>query len=154
MRDFDGKQLFQFLEDHLPECKDRVVFLTGDVGNPDTLSFLENVRRPYFAKPVDLPGLMTVLRSYVDPAPAYAPPAAMRYAVPATGGGGGAVSPATGDLADADAIATQIRSALVSKEQAIVTLQQQVRAVEEASKTTMSALQREADSMRELLLRR
>ena len=155
MRDFDGKQLFEFLGEHLPECKERVVFLTGDVGNPDTLSFLENVRRPYFAKPVDLPGLMTVLRSYVDPTPAYTPPAAMRYATPAAGGGGAsAVAPATGELPDADAIATQIRSALVSKEQAIVTLQQQVRAVEEASKTAMSALQREADSMRELLLRR
>lgn len=154
MRDFDGKQLFQFLEEHLPECKDRVVFLTGDVGNPDTMSFLENVRRPYFAKPVDLPGLMTVLRGYIDPTPAYAPPPAVRYPMPAGGGGAAGTAPATAEMPDADAIATQIRSALVSKEQAIVTLQQQVRAVEEASKTAMTALQREADSMRELLLRR
>ncbi|HXE76312.1 MAG TPA: response regulator [Candidatus Xenobia bacterium] len=59
---FDGKQLFQFLDEHMPDLKDRVIFLTGDTANPETMKFLSEVGRPYLTKPVDLQKLSQVLR--------------------------------------------------------------------------------------------
>lgn len=76
MPDFDGKQLFQFLEEHLPEMKDHVIFLTGDTGNPKTLEFLQKVKRPYLPKPIDIPALLELVRQYIpkQPAPGEQPP--------------------------------------------------------------------------------
>lgn len=62
MPDFDGKQLFRFLEEHMPEAKARVIFLTGDTGNPQTVEFLEEAQAPYLIKPVDIPALLTMVR--------------------------------------------------------------------------------------------
>ncbi len=62
MPNFDGQQLFQFLDEHMPEAKDKVIFLTGDTGNPKTLEFLDKVKRPYLTKPVDLPTLIKMVR--------------------------------------------------------------------------------------------
>ena len=65
MPDFDGKQLFEFLEQHLPELKTHVIFLTGDTGNPNTLEFLQKSGRPYLSKPVDIPALLNLVRQYL-----------------------------------------------------------------------------------------
>ncbi|MGH9862729.1 MAG: response regulator [Candidatus Acidiferrales bacterium] len=65
MPDFDGKQLFEFLDQHLPELKQRVIFLTGDTGNPNTLEFLQKSGRPFLSKPVDLPALLELVRQYL-----------------------------------------------------------------------------------------
>ena len=62
MPDFDGKQLFDFVCEHLPEQRDRVVFLTGDVGTESTIEFLQQAGLPYLPKPVELPRLMQVVR--------------------------------------------------------------------------------------------
>ncbi len=62
MPNFDGQQLFQFLDEHMPEAKDRVIFLTGDTGNPKTLEFLDKVKRPYLTKPLDLQTLIKMVR--------------------------------------------------------------------------------------------
>ncbi len=62
MPGLDGKQLFQFLDEHMPDLKDRVIFLTGDTGNPDTMKFLTEVGRPYLSKPIDIRALLKVLR--------------------------------------------------------------------------------------------
>jgi CheY-like chemotaxis protein len=62
MPDFDGKQLFKFLEEHLPEARSRVVFLTGDSGNPETQKFLEEAQAPYLTKPIDISALVTLVR--------------------------------------------------------------------------------------------
>lgn len=59
---FDGKQLFAFLDEHMPGLRDRVVFLTGDTASPDTLAFLNQVKRPYLSKPLDIPMLLKVIR--------------------------------------------------------------------------------------------
>ena len=58
-----GIQLFEFLDQHLPECKERVVFLTGDTGTQSTLEFLEKTKAPYMTKPVDIPKLLEMVRS-------------------------------------------------------------------------------------------
>jgi CheY-like chemotaxis protein len=65
MPDLDGKQLFEFLDEHLPEAKDRVIFLTGDIGNPDTVTFLQESNRPYLAKPIDIPALIKLIKPFL-----------------------------------------------------------------------------------------
>ena len=59
---FDGQQLFRFLDEHMPEAKDKVIFLTGDTDNPKTMDFLEEVKRPYLTKPLDIPTLLKMVR--------------------------------------------------------------------------------------------
>jgi len=68
MPEFDGKELFRFLDRHMPELKEKVIFLTGDTGNPDTMQFLEEMQRPYLTKPIDMPALIELVRFYLPQA--------------------------------------------------------------------------------------
>ncbi len=63
MPGFDGTQLFAFLEQHLPEYGKRVIFLTGDTGNPATMEFLEKTGAPYLTKPIAIPELLDLVRT-------------------------------------------------------------------------------------------
>jgi len=63
MPELDGKQLFEFLEKNLPEARSRVIFITGDTGNPATRDFLEATGQPYLPKPVELPLLFVLLEA-------------------------------------------------------------------------------------------
>jgi CheY-like chemotaxis protein len=63
MPELDGKQLFEFLEKNLPEAKSRVIFVTGETSNPETLEFLEASGQPYLPKPVELPLLFVLLEA-------------------------------------------------------------------------------------------
>lgn len=64
MPELDGKQLFAFLDQNLPEYKERVIFLTGDTGNPATMDFLQETNCPYLTKPVEIPVLMNLLHHF------------------------------------------------------------------------------------------
>lgn len=68
MPDFDGKQMFAFLDEHQPQYRGRVVFLTGDLGNPDTVKFLEETQCAYLNKPIDIPALIALLRQRLSQA--------------------------------------------------------------------------------------
>jgi CheY-like chemotaxis protein len=61
MPGFDGTQLFRFLDEHLPEYRERVIFLTGHLGDPDTMDFLRGTKCPYVGKPIDIPALLELL---------------------------------------------------------------------------------------------
>lgn len=61
MPGFDGKQLFAFLDEHLPADRDRVAFLTGDIANPETSEFLQQTKVPYLVKPFSLPALLDLI---------------------------------------------------------------------------------------------
>ncbi|HUK54011.1 MAG TPA: response regulator [Candidatus Binatia bacterium] len=63
MPGLDGRRLFQFLDQNLPEARARVIFITGDTGNPETRDFLEATGQPYLPKPVELPLLFVLLES-------------------------------------------------------------------------------------------
>lgn len=63
MPELDGKQLFEFLEKNLPEVRSRVIFVTGETGNPSTRDFLEATGQPYLPKPVELPLLFVLLEA-------------------------------------------------------------------------------------------
>ena len=62
MPEFDGKQMFAFLDEHQPQYRGRVVFLTGDTGNPETMKFFEETQCAYLTKPIDIPALIALLR--------------------------------------------------------------------------------------------
>jgi CheY-like chemotaxis protein len=63
MPELDGRQLFDFLEKNLPEARSRVIFVTGETGNPDIREFLEASGQPYLPKPVELPLLFVLLEA-------------------------------------------------------------------------------------------
>ncbi len=65
MPEFDGKQLLAFLDEHMPDAKERVVFITADVGNPETMEFLHREGRPYTGKPLDIPVLLETIRPFL-----------------------------------------------------------------------------------------
>jgi CheY-like chemotaxis protein len=75
MPELDGKQLFEFLAQNLPEARSRVIFVTGEAGNPAVREFLEASGQPYLPKPIELPLLFVLLEAI------------------AAGGGGGETSP-------------------------------------------------------------
>ena len=64
MPDLDGTKLFEFLDQNLPEYRARVIFLTGDTGNPETMDFLQKSNCPYLTKPVEIPVLLGLLHHY------------------------------------------------------------------------------------------
>lgn len=64
MPDLDGQQLFEFLAQSMAEYKERVIFLTGDTGNPATMDFLHKSNCPYLTKPVEIPVLLSLLHHF------------------------------------------------------------------------------------------
>ena len=65
MPELDGPSLFGFLEKHLPAAKNRVIFVTGDTSNPDTMRFLGESGRPYLSKPVNLAKLLALVEAVI-----------------------------------------------------------------------------------------
>jgi CheY-like chemotaxis protein len=63
MPELNGRQLFEFLEQNLPEVRSRVIFVTGETGDPATREFLESTGQPYLPKPVELPLLFVLLEA-------------------------------------------------------------------------------------------
>jgi len=63
MPELDGRQLFEFLDQNIPEARARVIFITGETSNPETRDFLESTGQPYLPKPVELPLLFVLLES-------------------------------------------------------------------------------------------
>lgn len=52
MPGMDGKKLFRFLEEYMPEYRRRIIFLTGDYSE-ETREFMEKSGRPYSFKPIN-----------------------------------------------------------------------------------------------------
>jgi len=65
MAELDGRQLFAFLAEHLSQYSKRVIFITGDTSNPETMSFLGETGRPFLSKPLDLPQLVAVVEQLI-----------------------------------------------------------------------------------------
>ncbi|GEM_PF-4899879 len=67
MPDFDGKQLFAYLQKNMREYHGKVIFLTGDAHNPDTARFLEQSGCLFLDKPINLPLLLAFVRKRLAP---------------------------------------------------------------------------------------
>jgi CheY-like chemotaxis protein len=57
-----GKQLYERLRATKPKLCKRLIFMSGDVVNPDMRSFLETEKRPCLAKPFTLPEFQTAVQ--------------------------------------------------------------------------------------------
>jgi DNA-binding NarL/FixJ family response regulator len=73
MPEFDARQLMQFLDEHLPDYKERVVFISGDTGTPETMEFVAQQRRPFVPKPLDMPTLLEAIRPFLRESAGFVP---------------------------------------------------------------------------------
>jgi CheY-like chemotaxis protein len=65
MPELDGPNLFHFLEQHLPAAKNRIIFVTGDISNQETMKFLGESGRPHLIKPVNMAKLLAVVEAVI-----------------------------------------------------------------------------------------
>ena len=63
----EGRRFYRELEDKLPKMAQRVVFVTGMIGDPETQEFLEQSGRPYLGKPVEIETLVSAVRAVATP---------------------------------------------------------------------------------------
>jgi two-component system NtrC family sensor kinase len=61
MPEIDGMELHRILKAEGSGFSDRLLFVTGDLMNPDTLRFLENCGNPWIAKPFVLSSVTEVV---------------------------------------------------------------------------------------------
>jgi len=60
-----GIHLYSFVENEKPHLLDRIVFITGDIIDSTTRSFLKTIDNPYFTKPFDVRKFISVIRTIV-----------------------------------------------------------------------------------------
>lgn len=60
-----GIHLYWFVEKKKPELLDKIVFVTGDIIDTTTRSFLKTVDNPYFTKPFDVNRFTAVIRNLI-----------------------------------------------------------------------------------------
>jgi CheY-like chemotaxis protein len=65
MPQMDGMELYREIERRFPALRRRIIFVTGDVLDPDKQRFLEETRAPFLAKPFDLADLRRLVRQMV-----------------------------------------------------------------------------------------
>jgi CheY-like chemotaxis protein len=65
MPQIDGLELYREIERRYPALRRRIIFVTGDVLDPDKQRFLEETRAPFLAKPFDLGDLRRLVRQMV-----------------------------------------------------------------------------------------
>ncbi len=60
-----GIHLYSFVENEKPHLLDKIVFITGDIIDSTTRSFLKTIDNPYFTKPFDVRKFISVIRTIV-----------------------------------------------------------------------------------------
>jgi CheY-like chemotaxis protein len=65
MPNMDGKKLFEFVDQHALESKNRIIFLTGDTSSA-TRQFLESTGCPYMHKPIQILQFASMVREILD----------------------------------------------------------------------------------------
>jgi PAS domain S-box-containing protein len=66
MPDLSGEGLYEWLKKNRPALADRVIVISGDIANPQTVEILERMGRPFLLKPFDLDELLRVVDSLGD----------------------------------------------------------------------------------------
>lgn len=65
MPQMDGMELYREIERRFPALRRRIIFVTGDVLDPDKQRFLEETRAPFLNKPFDLADLRRLVLQMV-----------------------------------------------------------------------------------------
>lgn len=69
----DGKEFYLKVQESFPDLAKRIVFITGDVANPETLSFLKETGNLFIQKPFTIKEVKSLLdRFFMTPPPSSA----------------------------------------------------------------------------------
>ncbi len=60
----DGKELYFKIQERFPDMAKRVVFITGDIANPETVSFLEETGNLFIQKPFTIKEVKNLLDGF------------------------------------------------------------------------------------------
>ncbi len=63
---FTGDKLHGFVKHRNPALADRMIFMTGDIINPETQKFLQQTRNKYLEKPFSLETLMEMIKQIIN----------------------------------------------------------------------------------------
>lgn len=64
----DGKEFYLKVREHFPDVAKRIIFITGDVANPETLSFLRETGNLFIQKPFTIKEVKSLLdRFFINP---------------------------------------------------------------------------------------
>jgi CheY-like chemotaxis protein len=66
MPGMNGQQFYEAVRKVRPDLSDRIIFLTGDVVNPETQAFLKKVGNPHISKPFQLSNVEIVLERILE----------------------------------------------------------------------------------------
>jgi len=61
-----GRELYLYIQKHHPEVANKVIFVTGDVLNRDTQSFLQITKNRFIEKPFNVDALITMLEDMLS----------------------------------------------------------------------------------------
>src|SRR5579883_2059535 len=61
LSDMNGRELFRELVERAGCCPSRIIFMTGDLGNPETLSFILESGCPWLEKPFTIAEMKALL---------------------------------------------------------------------------------------------
>ena len=64
MPDLSGEGLYEWLKKNRPELANRVIVISGDMANPETVEILERMDRPFLLKPFDLDELLQIVDGF------------------------------------------------------------------------------------------
>jgi PAS domain S-box-containing protein len=64
MPDLSGEGLYEWLKKNRPALANRVIIISGDIANPDTVEILERIGRPFLLKPFDLDDLLQIVDGF------------------------------------------------------------------------------------------
>lgn len=60
----DGKTFYLKILESFPDVAKRIIFITGDVANPETLSFLKETGNPFIQKPFTIKEVKNLLDGF------------------------------------------------------------------------------------------
>jgi CheY-like chemotaxis protein len=67
MPGLNGRQFYELAAGRKPALAQRIVFLTGDVVNEETRTYLRSLGNPHIAKPFNLGNVRTVVEHMLEP---------------------------------------------------------------------------------------
>jgi DNA-binding response OmpR family regulator len=62
--DIDGKMIYRQLKERSPELAKRIIFVTGDIANPETRSFIEQTGNRSLLKPFTLKQVKQLMEQF------------------------------------------------------------------------------------------
>ena len=62
----NGKELYQYIVDEVPDMADKIIFTTGDVMAGSLQPFIEKTKRPFLLKPFSPSDLRKIIKETLE----------------------------------------------------------------------------------------